>query len=98
MTFVLPVLLIAAWFAATSSGAVKPYQFASAQAVLAEFSQLATSGALWANLGASLEQISRTDEILFAVLLFALCGKLSESAMRAIELRLVSWTDTVPAR
>ncbi len=247
MTLVLPVLLVAAWFAATSSGAVKPYQFASPQAVLAEFSQLAVSGALWTNLGASLErvalgfgaalvlaivlgalvgtsrtaerlidptlqairavpslawvplillwlgigetakitliaigaffpiyvslasgirnvdrklidvarvldvtgpalalrvlvpaalpqllvgarigltqawlflvaaellastrglgflltegqQISRTDEILVAVLLFALCGKLSESAMRSIERRLVSWTDTVPVR
>ncbi len=41
------------------------------------------------------QQISRTDEILVAILLFALCGKLTESGMRAIERRLVGWTDTV---
>ena len=41
------------------------------------------------------QQISRTDEILAAVLLFALCGKLSESGMRLIERRLVAWTDTL---
>ena len=43
------------------------------------------------------QQTSRTDEILVAILLFAACGKLSESAMRALEKRLVGWTDTVPA-
>jgi sulfonate transport system permease protein len=43
------------------------------------------------------QQTSRTDEILVAILLFALCGKLSESLMRALERRLVGWTDTVPA-
>ena len=43
------------------------------------------------------QQTSRTDEILVAILLFAACGKLSESAMRALERRLVGWTDTVPA-
>ncbi len=42
------------------------------------------------------QQTSRTDEILVAILLFALCGKLSESLMRALERRLVGWTDTVP--
>jgi len=43
------------------------------------------------------QQTSRTDEILVAIVLFALCGKLSESAMRLLERRLVGWTDTAPA-
>jgi sulfonate transport system permease protein len=44
------------------------------------------------------QQTSRTDEILVAILLFAACGKLSETLMRALEKRLVGWTDTaVPA-
>ncbi len=43
------------------------------------------------------QQISRTDEILTAILLLAICGKLSESAMRAIERRLLHWTDGLPA-
>lgn len=43
------------------------------------------------------QQTTRTDEILVAILLFALCGKLSESGMRQLEKRLVGWTDTVPA-
>lgn len=43
------------------------------------------------------QQISRTDEILTAILLLALCGKLSESAMRALERRLLHWTDGLPA-
>ena len=43
------------------------------------------------------QQTSRTDEILVAILLFAACGKLSESLMRALEKRLVGWADTVPA-
>ncbi|GAC1417728.1 MAG: ABC transporter permease [Candidatus Velthaea sp.] len=43
------------------------------------------------------QQVGRTDEILVAILLFAICGKLSESVMRAIEKRLVGWADTVPA-
>jgi sulfonate transport system permease protein len=42
------------------------------------------------------QQISRTDEILTAILLLALCGKLSESAMRAIERRMLRWTDGLP--
>jgi len=41
------------------------------------------------------QQIARTDEILVAVLLFAVCGKLSETGMRLIERRLVGWTDTI---
>jgi sulfonate transport system permease protein len=43
------------------------------------------------------QQISRTDEILTAIVLLALCGKLSESLMRAIESRLLRWTDGLPA-
>ncbi len=43
------------------------------------------------------QQVQRTDEILVAILLFALCGKLSELGMRAIERRLTGWVDTVPA-
>jgi sulfonate transport system permease protein len=42
------------------------------------------------------QQTTRTDEILVAILLFAACGKLSESGMRWLERRLVGWTDTVP--
>jgi sulfonate transport system permease protein len=42
------------------------------------------------------QQISRTDEILTAILLLALCGKLSESAMRVLERRLLRWTDGLP--
>jgi sulfonate transport system permease protein len=41
------------------------------------------------------QQISRTDEILTAILLLALCGKLSESAMRFVERRLLRWTDGI---
>jgi len=43
------------------------------------------------------QQTSRTDEIFVAIILFALCGKLSESGMRWLERRLVGWTDTVAA-
>jgi sulfonate transport system permease protein len=42
------------------------------------------------------QQISRTDEILAAILLLALCGKFSESAMRVLERRLLRWTDGLP--
>jgi sulfonate transport system permease protein len=43
------------------------------------------------------QQISRTDEILTAILLLAACGKLSESAMRVVERRALHWTDGLPA-
>jgi sulfonate transport system permease protein len=43
------------------------------------------------------QQIARTDEIITAIMLLALCGKLSESIMRAIESRLLHWTDGLPA-
>ncbi|MBD5606076.1 MAG: ABC transporter permease, partial [Candidatus Eremiobacteraeota bacterium] len=41
------------------------------------------------------QQISRTDEILTAIVLLAICGKLSESAMRAVERRMLFWTDGI---
>ena len=43
------------------------------------------------------QQTSRIDEIVIAILLFAVFGKLSESGMLWLERRLVGWTDTVPA-
>jgi sulfonate transport system permease protein len=43
------------------------------------------------------QQISRTDEILTAIVLLAICGKLSESGMRAIEKRMLYWTDGIGA-
>jgi sulfonate transport system permease protein len=43
------------------------------------------------------QQVSRPDEVLVAILLFALLGKLSETGMRALEKRLTGWADTVPA-
>lgn len=41
------------------------------------------------------QQITRPDQILVAILLLALCGKLSEGGMRAIEHRALRWTDTL---
>jgi sulfonate transport system permease protein len=41
------------------------------------------------------QQITRPDQILVAILLLALCGKLTESGMRAIEHRSLRWTDTL---
>ena len=41
------------------------------------------------------EQISRPDRIIVAMLLLALCGKLTESFMRTIEKRALRWTDTL---
>ena len=43
------------------------------------------------------QEIGRTDEILVAILLFALLGKLSELGMRALERRLTGWVDAVAA-
>jgi len=40
------------------------------------------------------QQISRPDEILSAILLLAVFGKLSEMGMRVIEARLTGWTDS----
>lgn len=41
------------------------------------------------------QQITRPDQILVAILLLALCGKLTESGMRAFERRSLRWTDTL---
>jgi sulfonate transport system permease protein len=41
------------------------------------------------------QQISRPDRILVAILLLALCGKVTESFMRAIEKRALRWTDVL---
>lgn len=43
------------------------------------------------------QQLSRTDEVLVAILLFALCGKLSDMGMYALERRLTGWADTARA-
>lgn len=76
MTLILPILLLVAWFAATASGTLKPYQFASPQAVFAELGQLASSGVLWTDLGASLERVALGFGIalVLATLLGALVG------------------------
>jgi sulfonate transport system permease protein len=76
VTLVLPIALVVAWFAATASGAVKPYQLASPQAVFTELGQLAASGALWANLGASVERVAFgfAVALVFAIVLGALVG------------------------
>lgn len=86
MTLVLPALLVAAWFAATASGLVKPYQFASPQAVWTEFASLAASGALWANLLASIERVALgfAFALVLAIVLGALVGT-SRSAERLID-------------
>lgn len=86
MTFVLPALLLVAWFAATASGAVKPYQFASPQAVIAEFGQLGASGALWIDLGASIERVALGfgAALVAAIVLGALVGT-SRFAERLID-------------
>lgn len=41
------------------------------------------------------EQISRSDEIIVAIILLALCGKLCEGAMKALERRVLRWRDVV---
>lgn len=76
MTLVLPAVLVGVWFAATASGAVKPYQFASPQAVFAEFGQLIASGALWTDLAASVERVALGfgAALVLAIVLGALVG------------------------
>jgi sulfonate transport system permease protein len=56
--FFVPITLVVAWFAATSTGAIKSYQLASPQAVLVELNDLASRGLLWTDLGASLERVA----------------------------------------
>ena len=58
MKFFVPITLVVAWFAATSTGAIKSYQLASPQAVLVELNDLASRGLLWTDLGASLERVA----------------------------------------
>ena len=86
MTLVIPALLVAAWFAATASGAVKSYQLASPQAVYAEFGQLIATGALWSNLGASIERVALGFGValLLAIILGGLVGT-SRLAERLID-------------
>ena len=76
MTFIVPAALVVVWFAATASGAVKAYQFASPHAVYAEFAALAASGALWSNLAASIERVAQGFGIALvaAIVLGALVG------------------------
>jgi len=57
MKFIVPLLLVVAWFGATASGAIKPYQFASPQAVLRELADLASSGALSSDIAVSVERV-----------------------------------------
>jgi len=69
--FFVPITLLVAWFAATSTGAIKSYQLASPQAVLVELNDLASRGLLWTDLGASLERVA-TGFALAAVLAIVL--------------------------
>ena len=71
MKFFVPITLLVAWFAATSTGAIKSYQLASPQAVLVELNDLASRGLLWTDLGASLERVA-TGFALAAVLAIVL--------------------------
>ena len=92
MKFALPIALVVAWFAATSTGAIKSYQLASPQAVLVEVNDLATRGVLWTDLGASLERVALGFVIaaLLAIALGALVGasrtaeKLLDPTLQAI--------------
>ncbi len=92
MKFVVPLLLLVAWFAATASGVVKPYQFAGPQAVIAELNSLVASGALWTNLGASIERVALgfACALVLAIVLGALTGtsrtaeKLLDPTLQAI--------------
>lgn len=92
MRFIVPVALLAAWFAATASGALKPYQFPSPHAVLAEIAQLASTGALWSDLGASIERVALGFALALAaaIVLGALVGtsrtaeKLLEPTLQAV--------------
>jgi sulfonate transport system permease protein len=86
VTLIVPAVLIIAWFAATASGVVKPYQLASPHAVIAEFGQLSASGALWSDLGASIERVALGFglALLSAIVLGALVGT-SRVAERLID-------------
>jgi sulfonate transport system substrate-binding protein len=62
----LPLALFAAWWAATASGAIKSYQLASPRDVVRELFELAQTGLLWRDLGASIERVA----LGFAIALF----------------------------
>lgn len=51
-----PVVLIAAWFAASASGAITSQQFPAPWEVWSAFTELARSGDLWSNLSVSLRR------------------------------------------
>ena len=51
-----PVVLVAAWFAASVSGAITSQQFPAPWEVWSAFTELARSGDLWANLSVSLRR------------------------------------------
>ncbi len=53
-----PVLLLAAWFTASASGAVTSQQFPAPWEVRQAFTGLATSGDLWANMSVSLRRVA----------------------------------------
>jgi sulfonate transport system permease protein len=74
--FFVPITLVVAWFAATSTGAIKSYQLASPQAVLVELNDLASRGLLWTDLGASLERVATGFALaaLLAIVLGSLVG------------------------
>jgi sulfonate transport system permease protein len=74
--FLVPSTLVVAWFAATSTGAIKSYQLASPQAVLVELNDLASRGLLWTDLGASLERVATGFGLaaLLAIVLGSLVG------------------------
>jgi sulfonate transport system permease protein len=76
MTLVLPTLLVVAWFVATATGAVKPYQLASPHAVWVELGQLAATGALWSDLAASVARVALgfSLALILAIVLGALVG------------------------
>jgi sulfonate transport system permease protein len=74
--FFVPITLVVAWFAATSTGAIKSYQLASPQAVLVELNALASRGLFWTDLGASLERVATGFALaaLLAIVLGSLVG------------------------
>ena len=54
----LPLLLLAAWWYATTIGGIRVYQLASPAEVLRELGSLATTGELWKNLVASIVRVA----------------------------------------
>ena len=83
---IVPLALLAAWFASTASGALKPYQLASPQAVVAELIDLAVRGELARDLIASIVRVATGFAIalVFAIVLGALVGS-SRTMERALD-------------